>query len=119
MSGQTPCLRASYALRTSWNRQILIHMENFPTPKLSAVPRIANALTIAFLAGTTWWSSAQRPIASEPPIALKARQTTEAATPRQLALPADAHGQAVRTSLGGNVAGDAIVTVGFNSTGLR
>ena len=119
MRAPTPCLRASYALRTPWITPILVHMENFPTPKQSAVPRIANALTIAFLAGTTWWSSAQRPVLAEPPIALNTRQASLPAAARHTVAPAGAQAQVLRAPLSGNVAGDAIVSVGFTGASLR
>lgn len=93
-------------------------MENFPTPKLALVPRIANLLTLVFLAGTTWWSSAQRPLVHESAAYLSAPMVTQAAhKPSQL--PVDNSAQTPRTSTTPAITGEGIISVGFTGPGLR
>lgn len=105
-------------MSTTPNRQILFHMENFPTPKLAMVPRVANLLTLVFLAGTTWWSSAQRPLVHEASAALAAPRAQQVANkPSQL--PLDNTAPAARVSGNPAVNGDSVITVGFNAVGLR
>ena len=117
MRARTPRLRASYALRTSKKRRILFNMENFPTPKLSAVPSIANVLTLVCLAGTTWWSSAQRPLLTEPSVALHAAQPAtvparQAAAPAAIAAPA---ARAGATTVGP----ESLLSVSFTGASVR
>ena len=78
MGGQTPGLRAPSALRTSSNDQILVHMENFSTPPLASVPRLANVATLAIVLVATWWSGAQRPLAT--PIAVAVTSSSQSST---------------------------------------
>lgn len=114
----TPCLRAPNALSASPNRQILFHMENFPTPKLAMVPRVVNLLTLVFLAGTTWWSSAQRPLVHEASAALAAPRAQQVSNkPSQL--PLDNSAPAQRVSSTPSIGGDSVITVGFNAVSLH
>ena len=93
-------------------------MENFPTPKLALVPRIANLLTLVFLAGTTWWSSAQRPLVHESAAYLSAPMVTQAAhKPSQL--PVDNAALAARASTNPAISGEGLISVGFTGAALR
>lgn len=93
-------------------------MENFPTPKLALVPRIANLLTLVFLAGTTWWSSAQRPLVHESAAYLSAPLAPQAANkPSQL--PVDNSAQAPRPSTSPAISGEGIISVGFTGPSMR
>ena len=102
-------------------------MENFPTPKLAMVPRIANLLTLAFLVGTTWWSSAQRPLVHETaaqlsaPMATQARQVTQVTQvnnkPSQLQV--DNSAPASRSSIGPANSSEGLISVGFTGASLR
>ena len=113
-----PCLRAPNRLSLSSKGQILTHMENFPTPKLAMVPRVANVLTLVFLAGTTLWSSAQRPVAQDTAAYLAAPKVIPAANkPSQL--PVDNGAQASRAPNSSAMSGDSIISVGFNGASLR
>lgn len=93
-------------------------MENFPTPKLAMVPRVANLLTLLFLAGTTWWSSAQRPAINESTAYLSAPKVAQA-TNKPLQPPVDNTAQVTRTSNSPAISGDAIISVGFTGASLR
>ena len=116
--GVAPRLRALNVLSESPNGQILSHMENFPTPKLAMVPLVANLLTLVFLAGTTWWSSAQRPLAHDSAALLSAPRVAQAANmPTQL--PVDNTVQAARASTSPAISGEGIISVGFSGTSLR
>lgn len=82
------------------------------------VPRVANLLTLVFLAGTTWWSSAQRPVVHESAAFLSAPKTVQAANkPSQL--PIDNAAQAARASTNPAISGEGLISVGFTGTGLR
>ena len=113
-----PCLRALKALSQSSKRQILFDMENFPTAKLAMVPRVANLLTLVFLAGTTWWSSAQRPLVHEASAALAAPRLAQAAN-KASQLPLDNTDPALRVPSNPAISGEGIVAVGFNAASLR
>lgn len=113
-----PCLRAPNHLSLSSKGQILTHMENFPTPKLAMVPRVANVLTLAFLAGTTLWSSAQRPVVHETAAYLTAPKVSSA-TNKRSQLPVDNGAQANRSPNSSAISGDGIISVGFNGASLR
>lgn len=113
-----PRLRALNALSQSKKGQILTHMENFPTPKLAMVPRVANLLTLVFLVGTTWWSSAQRPAPQESAASLAAPKVAQAANkPSQL--PVDNSAYASRAPNSPAISGDGIISVGFTGPSLR
>lgn len=113
-----PRLRGPNALSGPANRQILAHMENFPTAKLAMVPRVANLLTLVFLAGTTWWSSAQRPLAPEASASLAAPKAQQIANnPSQL--PLDNTASAMRVSGNAAIGAESVITVGFNAVSLR
>ena len=113
-----PRLRAPNALSASPKRQILFHMENFPTPNLAMVPRVANLLTLVFLVGTTWWSGAQRPPAQEAAASAAAPKVVQAANkPSQL--PLDNAAPAPRISSNAPISAEGLITVGFNATSLR
>lgn len=82
------------------------------------VPRIANLLTLVFLVGTTWWSSAQRPPVHEASAALAAPRTPQVANkPSQL--PANNIAQAPRISSTPAISGESIIAVGFTAANLR
>ena len=82
------------------------------------VPRIANLLTLVFLVGTTWWSSAQRPVVHESAVYLSAPKAAPAANkPSQL--PVDNTAQAPRSSTSPAISGDGLISVGFSGTSLR
>ena len=113
-----PRMRASNALSQSSKGQILSHMENFPTPKLAMVPRVANLLTLVFLVGTTWWSSAQRPALQETAAFLAPPKVAQSANkPSQL--PVDNSAQANRAPNSPAISGDGIISVGFTGASLR
>ena len=121
-----PPLRAPNALSPSSKRQILSHMENFPTPKLAMVPRVANLLTLVFLVATTWWSSAQRPPVHEASAALGATLGASLAAPRAPQVTnkpskttLDNIAQAPRISSTPAISGESIIAVGFTAASLR
>lgn len=93
-------------------------MENFPTPKLAMLPRVANLLTLVFLVATTWWSSAQRPMVHEASAFLAAPRATPAANkPSQM--PVDNSAQTPRASTSPAISGEGIIAVGFSGASLR
>ena len=82
------------------------------------VPRVANLLTLVFLAGTTWWSSAQRPPMHQASATLAAPRVAQADNkPSQL--PLDNSPPAPRVSSIPAISGEGIVAVGFNAASLR
>ena len=97
------------------------HMENFPTPHRALVPQLTNALTLAVVVATAWWSSGQRPVAHPMAVAASAPATPSATLPAA-AKPAP-------TALDGTLQAssksqaslpiDGIVAVGFSGSGLR
>lgn len=111
-------MRALNALSRSSKAQILPNMENFSTPNLASVPRIANLVTLVFLAGTTWWSSAQRPLGQDT-TALLAAPAMQKAANKTSHLPVDNLTQTPRPAVGPALAGDGIITVGFSGASLR
>ena len=113
-----PRLRALNALSQSSKRQILFDMENFPTAKLAMVPRVANLVTLVFLAATTWWSSAQRPLVHEASASLAAPRVVLA--PNKLSqLPLDNAAPALRVSSNPAISSEVIIAVGFNAASRR
>lgn len=114
----TPRMRVANALSRSSKGQILSRMENFPTPQLAMLPRIANLLTLVFLVGTTWWSSAQRPLANDA-TALSAKPSLQQASNKTSQLPLDNSTLPSRPVTSPALSGDGIITVGFNGASLR
>ena len=62
-------MRAGAALSRSRKARILIHMEDFSTPRRPLVPMVANLATAAVLLTATWMSTVQRPHAEGLPLA--------------------------------------------------
>ena len=113
-----PRLRALNALSQTSKRPILFHMENFPTPKLAMVPRVANLLTLVFLVATTWWSSAQRPLVQEASASLAAPRVAQAPN-KASQLPLDNTAPALRVTSNPAISAEVIIAVGFNPASLR
>lgn len=111
-------MRVPNDLSRSLKGQILIHMENFPTPHLAMVPRIANLLTLVFLVGTTWWSSAQRPLAQDATV-LSAKPAALQVSNKTSQMQVDISAPSARPAAGPAVSGDGIITVGFSGAAMR
>ena len=82
------------------------------------VPRAANLLTLVFLVGTTWWSSAQRPPSHEASASLAAPRTPQV-TKMPSQPSADNIAQAPRVSSNSALSTESIIAVGFNGPSLR
>ena len=58
-----PRIQAPRALSHGGIEQILIHMENFSTPRAALLPRAVNLATLTVVVAATWWSGEQKPAA--------------------------------------------------------
>ena len=105
------------------NRQILVHMENFSTPRRALVPWTTNLVTLAVLAYTTWWSNGQRPpdsllaagrIASAAPAVKAAATGIETPKPTQAVQPSATATVAWPPAAAAPVQRDGLQTVGFS-----
>ena len=95
------------------------HMENFPTPKRVTVPRAANLLTVAFLAATTWWSGAQRPVSVELPSTQSASTAAKGFANKSQQIAVDSPAQLPRVQAPTSFSSDGIIAVGYAGSGLR
>jgi hypothetical protein len=111
-------MRVANALSRPSKGQILLHMENFPTPQLAMVPRITNLLTLVLLVGTTWWSSAQRPLAQDTPV-LSAKPALLQVANKTSQLPVDNPAPPSRPAASPAISSDGIIAVGFNGASMR